>query len=330
MLRNLAFLVSTSHSVAPTPLGRGFASRSRLRLSARGGAEDVDDDDDDDDYEYIAMPSLDTMKQRDEYTGFVVQVLNSGTGAVVDIGAEINGFVPISKVADGRVEDINAVVKKGDSIPVWVAEVKPEEKKLVLAMACSKAFGLDGIERDMSVFADIDASTVLRGQVVKTAPFGAFVAVKAPNGKEAQGLVHVSEMSNEFVSDAAEKVTVGDWVDVRIKSVDASANKIALSMKDPSEAGSGSKDGNLAAFADVKDTEWLTGKVKNFESYGAFVEVSLSEGGPTAEGLLHISQIGQGFVQDPAEVLEMDQEVKVRIIECNLEKGKLSLSMKEG
>jgi len=84
----------------------------------------------------------------------------------------------------------------------------------------------------------------------------------------------------------------------------------------------------VSAFSEISDEEWLEGTVKGIVNFGAFVEVT-APGGAPVQGLVHLSQIRDGYVEDAGEELEMDQEVKVRVIGVDSDKGKVSFSMKE-
>merc|ERR1719210_2929695 len=98
-------------------------------------------------------------------------------------------------------------------------------------------------------------------------------------------------------------------------------------MKEQAAGGGGKAD--LDAFSGLPDDEWVPGVVKSLVNFGAFVEVKEPGGDKAAQGLVHISQIKDGIVDDPGEELEVDQEVKVRVISVDVAGGKLSLSMRE-
>jgi uncharacterized protein len=97
------------------------------------------------------------------------------------------------------------------------------------------AFEAPSFRDDVKEVADLEEGMVLQGTVTNVVAFGAFVDV----GVHQDGLVHVSELSNRFVQDPTAVVKVGDRVNVRVLSVDVARNRIALSMKDPSQAGQG-------------------------------------------------------------------------------------------
>lgn len=292
---------------------------SRVSAAARGGA-DEDDDDYEFDMQYTSMSQLSTGIKLD---GFVTRVLERG--CLVDIGVEKEGFVPISKMSDKRVESPADVVNEGDGVAVWVVEVvndpEPRNSKIVLSMSANKVIDVRnlGPRADLAAFKDVPADEWLEGIVVNVRDFGSFVSVKAPNGEgQNQGL-----LANPNKEEGADKV--GAKIKVRIQNVDVEQNRMALSMKDQAP-GRGGLD--LTPFAELAKDQFIPGVVKRMEDFGAFVEVVPPEGGQAVSGLVHISQIQDGVrVEDPAEVLEMNQEVQVRVLEVN-DRG-LSLSMKK-
>ena len=138
-------------------------------------------------------------------------------GAFVDIGAEIDGLVHISRLQKGHVNRVDQVVSEGDQVEVWVHNVDLNAKRLELSM----------IKPVELRWKDIQPGLKRAGNVVRIESFGAFVDI----GAERPGLVHVSEMSNEFVKNPAELVSVGDEVEVTVLDTDRKKRQIRLSMK---------------------------------------------------------------------------------------------------
>jgi len=166
------------------------------------------------------------------------------------------------------------------------------------------------------------------GWVVNTAPFGAFVDF----GAEAQGLVHISCLQDGFVDNVDDVVQGGQEVEVWVKSVED--GKVGLTMVE-SKIGGGGGGGRSRAPTDLSgfvDHVWgdrLTGKIVSITNFGAFVEVAPPEGdaGPQ-QGLVHISEMSDGFVEDPWSIAEVGQEVSVQVKDVDVGAGRMSLSMK--
>mmetsp|Transcript_71009 Transcript_71009/g.161303 ORF Transcript_71009/g.161303 Transcript_71009/m.161303 type:complete len:206 (+) Transcript_71009:1-618(+) len=100
-------------------------------------------------------------------------------------------------------------------------------------------------------------------------------------------------------------------------------------MRGGDRGGGGRPPADLTPFTSIAQDEWLTGKVEGIVPFGCFVTVTLPDG-PTASGLVHISAIRDGFVDNVEDEVEMGQEVNVRIQSVDMDRGKMSLTMKEG
>jgi small subunit ribosomal protein S1 len=139
-------------------------------------------------------------------------------GAFVDVGIEREGLVHISRLRQGKVNRVADVVEVGQQVEVWVHKVDPNAGRLELTMIPPLALEWKDLESGMQI----------KGKVVRLENFGAFVDI----GAERAGLVHVSEMSNEYIKNPAEIVHVGDEVDVRVLDVDSKKRQIRLTMKE--------------------------------------------------------------------------------------------------
>lgn len=313
-----------SPSVGITKPGTAVAAqrlRSRHVAFARGGAED--------DYEWAAAEVIGELKVGQKFSGVVTKVFDFG--CFVDFGGDGEGLVPRSKLKDGRVQEkVEDLVAEGDGVTVWISEVNGQ--KVTLSMTQNKIGG--PIQRsgppDVSAFEGISDSEWLTGKVANIMNFGAFVTVEPPaGGKSADGLVHITQIKDSFVENVRDELSVGQEVKVRVLNVDMEKQKLGLSMK---SADSGAKGGrpvtDVSGFVGIPDDEWIPGVVNALENYGAFVTVTPPNGGNSVDGLVHISQIKEGFIEDPGEELETEQEVKVRILEVNTETGRLALTMR--
>ncbi|MEW6568285.1 MAG: S1 RNA-binding domain-containing protein [Chloroflexota bacterium] len=138
-------------------------------------------------------------------------------GAFVDVGLEVPGLVHISTLRRQPVNRVEDVVQLGQLVRVWVHRVDPVAGRLELTM----------IPPLLVEWKDLKPGLGLRGKVVKVEKFGAFVDV----GAERPGLVHVSEMSRDYIPDPGQVVKVGDEVDVVVLEADRKKRQIRLSMK---------------------------------------------------------------------------------------------------
>jgi len=176
------------------------------------------------------------------------------------------------------------------------------------------------------MLSELQVGQLYKGVVIATAKFGAFVDI----GAEVQGLVHISAMRDGFVDNVDDEVREGQEVDCWVKSV--STDKLSLVMVE-SKLGSGSEQAqaargpeDLRAFADLKWGEPLAGKVVSVKDFGCLVTVEQPSGGMSTTGLVHISHVSDGFVQDIYSHVEVGEEVTVYVRDASGEK--LSLSMR--
>merc|ERR1712032_925854 len=168
------------------------------------------------------------------------------------------------------------------------------------------------------------------GTVVRIAAFGVFVKVQAPDSDAAaDGLVHITQIRDGFVESVEDEVEVGQEVQVRVLGVDIENSKMSLSMIAEGEGGRPSREPvDLQPFEGIDPSTWLTGKVVSATSFGAFVTVQAPDSEATAEGLVHITQIKDGFIESVEDEVEVGQEVQVRVVGVDMENSKMSLSMK--
>lgn len=163
----------------------------------------------------MANISLKDLQPNQELTGRVTRT--ELYGAFVDVGAEKEGLVHISMLKKGQVNRVEDVVEPGKEVNVWVHRVDINAERLELTMI-----------RPVDLkWKDIKPGMHLKGTVVRLENFGAFVEV----GAERPGLVHVSEMSTDYVKSPSNVVSVGDEVEVAVLDVDRKKRQIRLSMK---------------------------------------------------------------------------------------------------
>lgn len=228
-------------------------------------------------------------------------------GLVVDLG--VRGFIPASLVDRKFIEDFSDF--KGQKVQVKIIELDEENNKLILSRRAVLEEELKNKKKE--IIESIEPGTVLEGKVQRLTDFGAFVDI---NGVD--GLVHISQMAHERVNSPSDVVSEGDVVKVKVLSVDPEKERISLSIKE-TLPGPWEKAKEQFNIGDV-----VTGTVKRLVSFGAFVELI-----PGVEGLVHISQIANRHIGTPSEVLKVDEEVKVKILDINIEEKRISLSIRE-
>lgn len=228
-------------------------------------------------------------------------------GLVVDLG--VRGFIPASLVEVHYVEDFSDY--KGKTLAVKIVELDREKNRVILSHKAVVELELDSKKKE--AISSLKEGDVVEGTVQRLTDFGAFVNVGGVDG-----LVHISQISHERVEQPSEVLEQGQKVKVKVLSVDADTQRISLSIK----AAQPGPWENVAG--EIKAGDIREGVVKRLVTFGAFVEIL-----PGVEGLVHVSQIANRHVKNPNEVLEMGQEVKVKVLEVHVAEKRISLSIKE-
>ena len=138
-------------------------------------------------------------------------------GAFIDLGLDATGLIHISKLGGEQVNRVSDVLKEGDVVTVWVEKVEPERQQVMLTMVPPLAVD----------WAELKTDQVYEGKVTRLETFGAFVSI----GAEREGLVHISELSHNYVKSPGEVVNVGDEVQVKVLGFNRRKRRIDLSMK---------------------------------------------------------------------------------------------------
>jgi len=149
----------------------------------------------------------------------------------------------------------------------------------------------------------------VQGRVKRLTDFGAFVDI----GVGTDALVHVSEMSQRRIKSPKDVLTVGEEITAWIKALDKEHNRISLTLLAP----------GTRTIRNLEVGEILDGKVTRITNYGAFVDIGIGY-----EGMLHVKEMGHGFVKHPTDVVQEGQELKVEVIKINRRRGQIDLSIK--
>ena len=149
----------------------------------------------------------------------------------------------------------------------------------------------------------------MRGKIKRVADFGAFVDI----GVGRDGLVHISELSYDRVNKVSDVVSEGQEVDVWIKELDRERNRISLTMRKPPEVD----------VATLQPDQIVEGTISRIVAYGAFVDI-----GTGREALLHIREMADGYVKNPADVVSVGAKVQARVIKVDPKTRQVDLSIK--
>jgi len=230
-------------------------------------------------------------------------------GAFIDLDG-IDGLLHITDMSWGRVKHPSEVLKVGQEIDVMVLDIDRDRERISLGLKQTQANPWDSIQEQFPVGARV------QGKVVNLAAYGAFVEI-APG---IEGLVHISEFSwTKRVARASDMLSVGDEVQVVVLSVDVENQKIALGIRQTQANPWDTVQDRFPAGSKV------TGKVRNFTAYGAFVE--LEEG---IDGMIHVSDMSwTRKINHPSECLQKGQTVEAVVLDVNPKEQRISLGLKQ-
>lgn len=159
--------------------------------------------------------NLAEIQRKQEFSGTVVKTTLAG--AIVDIGLETPGVVHISQLQEEPVNRVEDAVQVGQQVVVWVRRVDPKKGRIELTMI--KPLDLE--------WREIEKGMVVKGKVTRLEKFGAFVEI----GAERPGLVHISEMTHDYIKTPGDVVKEGDEIEVQVLEVNRRKRQIKLSMK---------------------------------------------------------------------------------------------------
>ena len=253
-----------------------------------------------------AWGTIERVKEEDGVvTGSVIEVVKGGL--ILDIG--LRGFLPASLVEMRRVRDLQPYV--GRELEAKIIELDKNRNNVVL----SRRVYLEQTQSEVrtNFLQTLQKGQVRTGVVSSIVNFGAFVDLGGVDG-----LVHVSELSWKHIDHPSEVVEVGTEVTVEVLDVDFDRERVSLSLK-------ATQEDPWQAFARTHAIgQVVPGKVTKLVPFGAFVRV---EDG--IEGLVHISELAQRHVEVPEQVAKVGDEVFVKVIDIDLERRRISLSLKQ-
>jgi len=253
-----------------------------------------------------AWGTIEKIKNEDGVVeGAVIEVVKGGL--IVDIG--LRGFLPASLVEMRRVRDLQPYI--GRTLEAKIIELDKNRNNVVL----SRRAWLEQTQSEVRhTFLNQLAKGQIRAGVVSSiVNFGAFVDLGGVDG-----LVHVSELSWKHIDHPSEVVEVGQEVTVEVLDVDMDRERVSLSLKSTQED-------PWQHFARTHAiSQVVPGRVTKLVPFGAFVRVQ--EG---IEGLVHISELAERHIELPEQIVQVNDEIFVKVIDIDLERRRISLSLKQ-
>jgi small subunit ribosomal protein S1 len=236
--------------------------------------------------------------------GNVIEVVKGGL--IIDLG--VRGFLPASLVDIRRVQNLDEFL--GTKIECKVIELNRSRSNVVL----SRRAVLEEERKEVrqQILDRLQPGMIVEGAISNIVDFGAFVDLDGIDG-----LIHISELSWSHVNHPSEILAIGDVVPVKVLDIDRDRQRISLGLKQTQE------DPWQRVINTYRVGDELEGKVTKVVTFGAFVEIM-----DGVEGLVHISELAHHHVENPREILEPGQDVRVKILEIDSERRRLSLSVK--
>ena len=253
-----------------------------------------------------AWGTIEKVKEEDGMVeGQVIEVVKGGL--IIDIG--LRGFLPASLVEMRRVRDLQPYV--GKVLEAKIIELDKNRNNVVLSR---RAY----LEQTQSAVRQGFLTELVKGQirsgvVSSIVNFGAFVDLGGVDG-----LVHVSELSWKHIDHPSEVVEVGQEVTVEVLDVDMDRERVSLSLK-------ATQEDPWQVFARTHAIgQYAPGKVTKLVPFGAFVRVA-----DGIEGLVHISELSSRHIELAEQVVSVNQDVFVKVIDIDLDRRRISLSLKQ-
>ena len=253
-----------------------------------------------------AWGTIEKIKEEDGVvSGSVIEVVKGGL--IVDIG--LRGFLPASLVEMRRVRDLQPYV--GMELEAKIIELDKNRNTVVL----SRRAWLEQTQSEVrqTFLNQLQKGQIRKGVVSSIVNFGAFVDLGGVDG-----LVHVSELSWKHIDHPNEVVEVGTPVTVEVLEVDMDRERVSLSLK-------ATQEDPWQTFARLHQIgQIVPGKVTKLVPFGSFVRV-----GDGIEGLVHVSELAERHVEIPEQVVSVGDDVMVKVIDIDLERRRVSLSLKQ-
>lgn len=243
-----------------------------------------------------------------------VQPYDANRGGLLIEYEGVRGFLPVSQLSaehyprvgsadkDEILQRLNALTKT--TIKVSILDADRKNNKLIFS---EKEAIKDGLA---TRFAKMTIGDVVEGVVTGVVDYGIFVNVEG-----IEGLIHISEISWERVSNPGEYVKVGQTVKAKIISIDK--DRLSLSLKQLQE------DPWLKEVEKFSKGDKVEGTVTRITPFGAFVQIS-----PSVEALIHVSELGKENADvDPEKVFTLNERKNFTVLDVDKENRKISLGL---
>jgi predicted RNA-binding protein with RPS1 domain len=223
--------------------------------------------------------------------------------------AGLRGFMPASLVSPWRIENFEEMV--GQTLESLVTEINPGARRLVLSRRA--VIEKQAADARAKMLETLEPGETVEGIVRSVRDFGAFIDI----GHGVEGLVHVSQLSWERITDPNEILKPGQAVKAVVKKVDRETGKIGLSIRDLVESPWSRADAKYPMGSTVRGT------VSRIADFGAFVKLE-----PGIEGLIHVSELATRRIRSVGDVVTEGETIECRVLSVDPAEQRLSLSLK--
>ena len=229
-------------------------------------------------------------------------------GGVLVMSKGVRVFIPASQATASRNDSLEDLLHT--TVQFRILEVNRARRRAVGSIR--SVLREQRKEQESAFWGEIEEGKVYTGKVKSLTSYGAFVDLGGVDG-----MVHISELSWKRIKNPSEVVSVGDVIEVFVKSFDAEKRKVSLGYKK-------AEDNPWAIFMrDYNVDDVVNVKIVSMTTYGAFANII-----DGVDGLIHISQIANSRIAKPQDVLEIGQQVDAKIIQIEEDKKRISLSIR--
>ncbi|HFU6520191.1 TPA: 30S ribosomal protein S1 [Enterococcus hirae] len=257
-----------------------------------------------------AMNSVQEVNVGDVVSGEVLVIEDKQVVVGIE-GAGVEGVVPAKELSTSPVEDINEVVKVGDTLELVVISTIGKDKENGSYLLSKRRLDAKKVWEDIEK--DFQAGNIIEAPVTNVVKGGLVVDVGV------RGFVPASMVEDHFVADFSEYK--GQTLAFKIVEIEPSENRLILSHKAVVETEKEEKKKEI--LANIHEGDVIDGRVARITDFGAFVDL----GG--IDGLVHVSEISHSHVAKPSDALSVGDEVKVKVLSINPEQERVSLSIKD-
>ena len=269
----------------------GYVYLSKKQVDAQAGMEKI----------------IKAKEENATVKGTVTAVVKGGVIVTSEDGARV--FIPASQTGVSRNGKLEDILKK--EVGFKVIEVNEGRSRVVGSIKAAEREVSDAVKAKF--WEELEVGKHFTGEVKSMESYGVFVDLGGVDG-----MVHSSELTWNRIKHPKEVVSIGDKLDVYVKSFDLEKKRVSLSAKNPD-------DNPWKKFlAEFSEGDVVKAQVVSITPFGAFAQII-----PGVDGLIHISQIALERVTNVAQVLSVGQVVDVKITEIDPEKSRVSLSIKE-